>query len=227
MNWAQIVEMYNTACGKATGAAQEWEIHVNEGYRALCSRLNLQELDQEFIVETAAGVDYVGLPANVFAVISIVNLDTADKLTPEVNGMRGRMNFLDPAGTGKPIQGANPTTYAISGGRVFLRDTPNRVVTLKILARARPEPVRDSDMDGRPITGEHLDMAIVHAAARSFYSVHQDADVPSGDGGPKPSDVAAANFERMLQEPDLPKDQERHDQEGRVYLRGFFMRTWR
>lgn len=224
MNWAQIIDLYNTACGKATGAAQEWEIHVNEGYRALCARMNLQELDQEFLLETVPGLDYVPLPVNVFHVISIVNLDTADKLTPEVNGMRGRMNFLDPAGTGMPIQGRNPTTYAISGGRVYLRDTPSIAVSLKILARARPEAVRDTDMDSRPLTGEHLDMAIVHAAARSFYSVHQDADMGGDGGGPKPSDVAAANFERMLQEPDLPKDRERHDQEGRVYLRGFRMR---
>lgn len=222
MNWAQIIDMYDKACGKASGAAQEWPIHVNEGYKALCARMNLEELDKRIGLETISGVDYVPMPADIFHVISVANITTGDKLDPEINGMRGRMQFFDPAGTGLPVSGI-PTNYAISGGRLYLRDTPNAIYQLELLGRARPDVVRDTDLDQRPVTPEHLDMAIVFAAARSFFSVHADSDVAAADGT-RPSAKADANFNRAIQEPDLPKDRERFDQVGRVYLKGFVMR---
>lgn len=218
MNWAGIRRLFLASVGSTTGAVEEWADHVTQGYRDVCSRISLQELEDGTTVPTVIGQDYVTLPAGVFHVITIHDDTTGVRLNAEASGMRGRSRYLAPA-TGKPPAG-KPRYYAVSDGLVWLRPTPDAIVSLMLRYKIQPAAITDADLGSFPLTSAHLDNAIVFKAAENYHLMHPDTNVPP-EGGMAPSDRMAASFQAAMAEPQLPKDRERFDHTGRMYIRGF------
>ena len=218
MNWAQIRKLYLRSVGETTAAAEEWSLHVSEGYRRACSRLNVRELETAIDLTTLDGQDYLLLPANVYHVIECVNLTSGWPLAPEENGVRSRSRYFD-ADEEKPAEG-EPTNYVLTGDKMFLRPTPDGAYELRLRYRIKPPTIGEADMGSEPVIPAQYHMAIVHGATVSYLRTHIEADqVPPG--AQSPSLRAENSFQSALMEPDLPKDRERFDQRGRMYLKSF------
>lgn len=218
MNWAEIRKLFLRSVGETTGAAEEWSIHVTEGYRRTCSRLNVRELETTVDKDTSDGIDYILLPTDVYHVIEVVNLTSGWPLVPEEAGVRSRSRYFE-ADESKPAEG-EPTNYVLTGEKMFLRPTPDDTYTLRLRYRIQVPQVGMADMASEPIIPEQYHMAIVHASALSYLRTHLDADQVD-PGAQSPSMRAEQAFQAALVEPDLPKDRERFDQRGRMYLKGF------
>lgn len=218
MNWANIRKLFLRSVGETTGAVEEWAIHVTEGYRRVCARLNVRELEETVVMQTAPGVDYLLVPTNVYHVLDCVNLTSGWPVVPEESGARSRGRYMDP-GEGQPSAGP-PTRYVLTGEKMFLRPTPDGEYDLQLRYRLQPPAVEDSDLGSDPLIPPQYHMAIVHGATVSYLRTHIEADqvLP---GAQSPSIRAEQSFQAALQEPDLPKDRERFDQRGRMYLKSF------
>lgn len=225
-NWAEIRNLYLSATGQINSAAEESFTHLTEGYRILCGRLNVQDLDVRELVVTVAGQDWVSLPTDVFHIITVWDRTNAQKLTAEAEGMRGRSRYITPVSSTSPAGGppsGKPLYYVPSAGRLYLRNTPDAAYELEILSRQRPPAITESDLSDRPLTPEQYDMGIVWAATINCLSVHPDSNT-AADGQPLPSAMLTQSLEGLFQTLDLPKDRERFDQAGRVYPAGIIMR---
>lgn len=220
MNWAQIRQMYLSACGgNAEAAGVEWEIHLNEGHRRVCSRVDMRELETtDTSVTTEDGLDYVPLPSDVFSVIQVDNITSGFALQIEPAGMRGRSQYLD-ASSGKPAEAA-PQYWEPSAQRLYLRPTPDSVYRLRIRYKVAPQPIGQAQLDESPTLPEHLHMAIAWASAVSFYSSHADLNTERTSGLTRAVEYQQL-FDKALQDPYVPKDRERMDLRGRAVIPGF------
>lgn len=220
MNWAQIRQLYLSSCGpNAEVAGVEWDLHLNEGYRRVCSRVDMRELETtDTSVTTEDGLDYVPLPSDVFSVIQVDNVTSGFALQIEPAGMRGRSQYLD-ANSGKPPE-ALPQYWETSAQRLYLRPTPDDVYRLRIRYKVAPATVSQSTLDESPVLPEHLHMAVAWAAAVSFYSSHPDLNTERTSGLTRAVEYQQL-FDKALQDPYVPKDRERMDLRGRAAIPGF------
>lgn len=227
MNWSQIRNQFIATSQDAAGATAEWDIHVNEGYRQVCARMDVRELETtDETVWTTDGQDWVLLPSNVFSVIQVDDITNALRIQPEPDGMRGRSQYLDSNSPGKPAEGP-PNYYDVTGQRLYLRPTPDGDYQLRIRYKMQPPIVDDTMYDECPLLPEHLHMAIVYAAAVSYFNTHPDANKPLAEVGATYGMLAQAALDKKIQEAMLPKQRERFDQSGRAYMPGFSRwRTW-
>lgn len=220
MNWAHIRQLYLSACGPAEAGGVEWEIHLNEGYRRLCARVDQRELETtDETVRTTDGQDWVILPSNVFSVIQVDNVSTGFALQIEPAGMRGRSQYLD-ANSGKPPE-APPQYWEPSARRLYLRPTPDDEYMLRIRYKIAPETISQTNLDESPQLPEHLHATIAYAAAVSFYSAHPELNTERQASGMTRALEFQQLFDKMIQDPYVPKERERMDLRGRAVIPGF------
>lgn len=225
--WATLRDLYAKTIGQTQASMNEALVHLTEGYREVAARCEVRELENTGTnVSTVAGTDYVSLPTSpaVFVLLQVDDTTSGTRLWPEPSGMRGRSQYLE-ATTGVPAQG-KPMYYEMTGTRLYLRPTPDAVYVLRLRYKIQPADLVAGDMTGRPATPDHLDMAIVFAAAISYLLTHPDANQPD-DQGRKRSDQLIEAFNRKMQEPAIPKDRERFDQGARMAAKGFYGMWWR
>ena len=219
MKWAQIRQLYLGATGQAEAASAEWEIHLNEGYRRVCARVDVRQLETTDESVTALdGQDYSALPEDVFSVIQVDNITSGNRLEPEPSGMRGRSRYLD-SDSGKPAE-AEPQFYDVTADRIYWRPTPDSSYQMRIRYKRNPPAVDIALMDEYPLLPEHLHSAVALAAATSFYSAHAELNEERSSGLTRLVEYQSA-LDKALQEPLEPKQQERFDQSGRMYMPGF------
>ncbi len=214
---SDLLKLYMSACGEAPAAFSERYLHVNDAYRKACARLDLDQLEDNVSpLTTTAGVDYVTLPTDVFHLLSVHNQTRGIPIQPEPSGMRGRERYLE-AGTGMPASG-EVVFYAMAGTRLYLRGTPDAVITINTRYKLQPPLLSDSDLASSLLTPSEWDLAIVAGAAASFLRLHADADQAYGDGQMPRSQVLKGVAEETLAEVPLPKERERFDQRGRLFM---------
>lgn len=227
MNWAEIGQAFINATKQAEEAAANKFLYLNEGYRNVCSRVDVRELEStDETISTTSGQDYTVLPANVFSIIQVDNTSTGRRIEPEPSGIRGRSQFLN-ADSGAPPSGA-PQYYVPSGSRLFLRPTPDAVYTLRIRYKKHPEKIDETMEDQYPELPEHLHIAIAYAAAVSFMNLNPSLNEELQAVGATYSMLLQKALDGRLTEPMLPKDRERYDQSGRQVIPGFsrFRSLW-
>ena len=220
MTWAQIRDLYQKAVGNTASAANEWNLHLTEGYRRIAAKVDARELEKtDPGIATVASTDTITLPSDLFSVYQVDDVTSGVRLSPEPSGMRGRSQYLVST-TGMPATG-RPIYWEVLGTKMFLRPTPDGVYTIRIRYKFQPPDLTVADLGSRPVTGEHYDMAIVWAAAASYLSVHPDANQPDPQGR-TPLGAMQAQIDKKLQEQAVPRDLERMDQTGRMLVRGFY-----
>ena len=219
MNWAQIRQLYLSACGQAQTAANEANMHLSEGQRTVSARMPLQETESiQDEQATVASQDWVPLPETLFHVLHVYEKVNGNEILPEEGGMRGRARFLAPT-TGKPAEGGPPTNYAISNGKMYLRPTPESTsYTIVIRGKEALGEITDANMGDSPTLPEHYHMAIGLAAAQNYLAFHPESLKEMAEG-------TLVNLERQLTDrlkaQELPKERERFDKRGRIRLPGF------
>lgn len=219
MNWAQIRQLYVGATGPAEAGTAEWEIHLNEGYRRVCARVDVRQLETtDESVTTVNGTDFSVLPSDVFAVIQVDNTTSGNRLNPEPSGMRGRSRYLD-SDAGKPAAG-DPQFYDVTADRIYWRPTPDSAYQMRIRYKRNPPAVSIDKLDESPLLPEHLHSAVALAAAVSFYGSHAELNEERTSGLTRLVEYQGA-LDKALQDPMEPKQQERFDQSGRSYMPGF------
>lgn len=220
MNYAEIGNLFINSVKNPSGAASERFIHLTEGLRQVCARVDVRELETtDETIMTTDGQDYVVLPSNVFSVIQVDDITHGLRIQPEPSGMRGRSQYLD-ADSGKPSDG-NPQWYDVTGQRMYLRPTPNGSYQLRIRYKMDPGAVDDTMLDQSPPLPEHLHMAVVYAASISFLNVHPDANEEKEALGATLSMLMQQTLDKKINDAQSPKQNERFDQSGRLYMPGF------
>lgn len=172
--WSDIFDLYMSGCGNTDAAVSERFVHITEGYRGVWG--NVDDLPEKYITEatedTIASQDYIEMDPDVYSMHTVVNEDTGYKLQPEPGGFRGRSRYIE-AGTGMPPESDNPNYYVRKGNKLYLRDTPNQIVTLAMSFKAHAPAITSStDITEHPITPNQYDMAIVRWAMGNYYLVH-------------------------------------------------------
>jgi hypothetical protein len=208
--WSDIFDLYMSGTGNAPAAAKERFVHVTEGYRGVCGQLEVPELYIPGAEEdTVASQDYIEMDPDVYSMHTVVNKDTGYKLEPEPAGYRGRSRYIE-ASTGMPPEADNPNYYVRKGNRLWLRDTPNQVVTLLMSFKLHPPAITSStDITEHPITPPQYDMAIVRWAMGNYFLVHppitdQGLDVNHGQN-------LIASAQQLLVNPKSPMADEGMD----------------
>lgn len=223
--WATLRDLYTKTIGQTQASVNEALIHLTEGYREVAARCEVRELENTGTnVSTVAATDYVTLPTDCFVLIQVDDTTNGTRLWPEPSGMRGRSQYLE-ASTGTPAQG-KPLYYEMSGTRLYLRPTPDAIYVLRMRYKIQPPDVTTAMLGQRPLTPDHMDMAIVFASAISYLLTHPDAN-QADDQGRRRSDGLIEAFNRKMQEPQTPKERERFDQGTRMVARGFYGMWWR
>jgi hypothetical protein len=173
LTWAEIIDLYHNGCGNAQFAFKERFTHVTEAYRGASSLLELPELYMpNATIATVANQDWVEVDPDVYSLVSASLKDTGLKLTPEPGGFRGRQRYYESDQVRPPVSGS-VSFYVRKGNRVYLRDTPDAIMTLIFAFRMHPPPVTSStDLTEHPITPQQYDMALVRWAMGSYYSIH-------------------------------------------------------
>lgn len=128
-------------------------------------------------VTVPSGQDYIfsaTLGSDMFAILDVINTTDNYKALPEPQGMIGR-SMLCTVG-GKPASG--PVTHYIrDGNKVWVRNTPTTDTTLQFrIMRVMPD-LSDTDINDTPIVPSTYHMAIVYAAAESYYMFHPSTDM--------------------------------------------------
>lgn len=219
MNWAEIRRLFISTCGQAPAATAEAYRHLTEGLSTISARLDLEEAESiDYGVATVASTDYVNLPSDLYHIIHVFELSSGQELEPEPGGIRGRANYLAQT-TGMPSEGP-PRWYARSGQKLYLRPTPDAATyTIKVRGKAQMTELTEADLGSDPVLPQQYHMAIMWAAAISFLQTHPK--ILKELGGTE----FVASLERQLNDrlanQELPKDRERFDKRGRMYLRGF------
>ena len=220
--WAQLRDYTLGVCGRTTEAVGEVYDHLTAGYRRLAALVDVEELYQpDARVTVIDGLDFLELDAEVFAIYTIVNLSTGQKLLPEEGGMRGRARFLE-EGTGQPPRGSI-THYARAGGRLYLRDTAGGDQVLKLQYKVNPQDVTPAQLALHPLTPPHLDWALVWFAAANYFSAHPEQEkYPGEQGGPTVSaEALETKAMALLAEPKAAKSLENADRKEWVRQRGY------
>jgi hypothetical protein len=223
MIWSEILKLYLNAVGDAPAAYTERWLHLNTSYRKVASNLDVDQLEEDVsVLTTTAGVDYVTLPTDVFHVLSCHNTTNGYPVQPEPSGMRGRERYYA-ALTGMPDSG-QPLFYATTNGKLYLRNTPDAVYSLNLRYKIQPPSVSDTDLASSPLTPSEWDFSVIAGAAANFMLIHPDADQSYGDGQAPRSILLKQAADSGMAEIPLPKDKERADQRGRMYIPIFMRR---
>jgi hypothetical protein len=179
LTWFQVRDMYERACDSSELAIHETWLHINYAYRRVCAVLELPELHvPDATVDTVANQDYINMDSDVYSIDWIQDQETARKLDPEPNGMRGRVRFFE-SGEARPALGV-PQFYVRKGNKIYLRDTPDAIRTLNIGFRFHPAEVDSSDETKHPITPPQYDMAMVKIAAGNYFELHPPTNALDG-----------------------------------------------
>lgn len=218
MKWAQIRDLYLGTVGSSPAGGSEAFLHLSEAKRQVYARLEVQEIEETDIETlTVAGQDYVEKPSDLEWILTLVNVQTGEKLQAEPTGMRGRMLYCEP-GTGKPAE-ALPQWWVVSNNRIWLRPTPDEAYPIKILGKRHAVEVTRDDLNNEPEIPADYHMALVFAAAASFLRLHPDVSKALSDGYVK-TDLET-QLENILTNKKLPKEEEAHDKRDRFFLRNF------
>lgn len=219
MKWSEAASHYLEGCGNSPAAASEKFLHLKQGIQYVTSRVELQELDNPDTEKfTVPGQDYVDLPPDFVNLITVVNVTTGYKLRGEPNGFRGRMSFVEPE-TGMPPEG-EPTHWVTANNRLYLRDTPDEIYTLKIVAKSVDHfPTQETYNVEIPIDPQ-FHLAVVYAAIVSFLTIHPKVVSELAQDGGDPLGSARAARDEALSTPQ-PKRAEKADREDRFYLRSY------
>jgi hypothetical protein len=219
MNWAEVRKLYLSSVGSSQAAGNEALLHLSEGQRTVSARLPLQETESEPVeIATTESQDYVDLPSDLYHVFNVYEKESGNPIIPEEGGMRGRDQYLE-AGTGMPAEGGPPNYYSISGGRLYLRPTPESDdFTIVVRGKTALSDISESEYGDSPTLPEQYHTAIALAAALSFLTTHPDA---VKEVGQESIQYIRMQLEDRLKLQDLPKDRERFDNRARIRLRGF------
>jgi hypothetical protein len=223
MTWNEIRKLYLSTTGNSPGAVEEAWVHLTNAYRKVACEHALQALEvANDTIPTVSGVDTIALPANMFHILHVENQTDGFAMWPEESGMRGRARFLA-AGTGMPPL-ASPTHYTISDGLMYLRGTPDDVYTIARSYKIMPAALTEADGALNPLTQEQFDYPIAIHAAVLYFGIHPEANRMGGDGAPLMSDALSQTAAMYGSGIPLPKDRERFDQRGRMWLAGYNFR---
>lgn len=187
LQWGDILDLYTNGCLDMGASPElvnkEKYTHATESIRRICAILELPELympDATF--DTVANQDWVLIDPDVYSIHSIQQQSTGLKLRPEPGGFRGRMRYYE-AGQQRPPLSNACAFYVRKGTKLYLRDTPNAILTFSASFRFHPPPVTSADLAEHPVTPQQYDMAIVKGAMGSYFDLHP----PKFDGNPDPS----------------------------------------
>jgi hypothetical protein len=190
MTWAQIRMAFLQAAGDSEQAREEAALHVSEGYREIAAGSDVPELAAiDSLVPVPAGVDYTDVAAvdfSVYALLDAYNVTGGYPLYPEPGGMTGRNRFMGT--TGIPPLGTI-TNYQRDGGRIYWRNTPASDAQIRLRVRLQTPTITlaADTLNESPITPAQYDMAIVWAAAESYYTLHPKNEV---DGAQAPTPLS-------------------------------------
>ena len=209
-----IRQLYMSACGQANSAGAEALVHLTEGIRQVTAKLDVQETEETDVqVPIQLDEDFVEMPPELESITTITNVNTGEKLTAEPQGMRGRSAFMEPD-TGKPARG-EPQFWVVSNRRIYFRGRADDNYILQVLGRRKGVALTNDLMDTEPILPEQYHMAIVHAAAISFLTLHPDvASAIGSDVLPK----LQQGLDIVLSDKPTPKERESNDRRDRFYI---------
>lgn len=186
LSFTDIRRFFLAATGDEDIARAEWPAHVSEGYRQVCARIEVPELQKVEAATVLANTDNVSIPtfdASAYAILNIFNATEGFPLRPEPEGMLGRDRFLV-KGTfpAKPPSGS-VTNYIHDGTTLYVRYTPAADTVLQIRVRQQPPNVGETEASAgtMPLTPDQYDWAIVHLAAANFFLVHPAKDAGQGE----------------------------------------------
>lgn len=198
MTWGRLRKYVVDACGESTAIINEVYDHLTEGYRRVCSLVDVPELVITTTTVIPIDQDYFEKAATAYHILSIINLTDSYELHPEPSGMLGRGRYIQ--STGKPPAGSI-THFFPDGSRVYLRDTPSVETSLQVRYRTEPAAITEADLDSSPITPERYDWAIIQAATRNYYQVHPDLNVAPEGTHQTLADKAERALQAVLAEP--------------------------
>jgi hypothetical protein len=186
LSFTDIKRYFLSSCGDEAVARAEWTAHVSEGYRRVCAKLDLPELQKVETVTVLAGTDKVSIPgfdANVYAILNVFDVTDGYPLRPEPDGMVGRDRYLVKGTTSAIPPAGAITNYIHDGTSLYVRYTPTYDTVLQVRVRQQPPNVTEADATNgtMPLTPDQYDWAIVHYAVANFYMVHPDRDAAQGE----------------------------------------------
>lgn len=220
LTWADAIDLYHNGCGHTDYSWKERFTHITEAYRGLCSVLEVPELYITGATQaTVADQDYVDMDPDVYNVHNVILKETALKLIPEPGGMRGRARYFETDQVRPPTSGS-VSFYVRKGNKLFLRDTPNAIMTLIIDFRLHPPAITSlTTLTEHPITPPQYDMALVRWAMGSYFSIHPPISDRGLDLNHGPAIIEAAKG--MLAEKRSPVAEENRDQQHYMTQRGY------
>ena len=183
LTWGQIRKYYLSGCGETPAAVNEAFDHLTEGLRRVCSSVEIPQIYATKDYSVASGADSVTLDSDCHHVSTVFNKTKGIPCHEEPDGMGGR-NRLLAATTGKPYAG-DVTHWWRDGAKLLVRGTAPETTILTVRYMLQVPQVTEADINGRPITPEHYDFAIVHGAVTSYLAVH-------------PADIVMVDQERHL-----------------------------
>lgn len=176
--WASLHKLFLQTVGDSQAARDEAWTHLSEGYREVATRVDPPELAAiDESVALTIDQDYVNVSSvdlSVYAILDGFNVTDGCQIYPEPGGMTGRNRYL--TDTGKPSAG-NVTHYMRDGSRIYLRGTPDKATTLRFRVKQQTPTLTLANANDSPLTPPQHDMAIVFAAAESFYMVHPKTEM--------------------------------------------------
>lgn len=207
MTWAQLREAFLKIAGDSSGAKNECYAHLTAGYRELVRRIDLPETFKESAdITVAANTDFFVVLTELtdryelHAIDSVYNVTDGRPIEPEPSGYAGRDRFLLES-TNKPPTG-QVRFYVRYGPNVYLRDTPNASTKIRVRYHMHAPTISGADLNNNPETPPHLDWAIVHLAAMSYFEGNPEQDRPVGENQPPPSQKHLASAQRIISPPD-------------------------
>lgn len=202
LSFTQIRQYFLASAGDEAIARKEWPDHVSEGYRQVCARVDVPELQKVETATVLSGTDNVSIPSfdsQVYAILGVFNVTEGFPMRPEPDGMLGRDRFLV-AGVSTAIPPTGSVTnYIHDGTTLYVRYTPIQNTVLQIRVRMQPPNVGETEATAgaMPLTPDQYDWAIVHLAVANFFLVHPAKDVQPGE------DDGTSLSQRHLQAADL------------------------
>lgn len=168
--WGELRTLFLSAAGDAAQATSEVLDHFTFALRDLCAKVDVPELFQpDARQDTIANQDYLDIDVDVYYIQSIVDLSTGHRLDEEPEANMGRSKFLDT--NGKPPVG-EPQFWMRQGKRIYLRDTPAGVRTLRLQYKFHPAEVTEADLILYPVTPNQYDEPLLWLALAKYYALH-------------------------------------------------------
>lgn len=220
--WGQLRQKYLSAVGKRDAAEQEAWDHLSEGYRRVASRLDLPELRVPDAIVTVAEDDYYfEHDCDAYAIRSLFNATDGTPMHEESGNMSGYNRFLEPSATGTPMPPRGvPTRYFRAGNKVYFRDRANEEKKIVVQFDLQVPDVTVADINNHPATPAQYDLAIVYAAARSYFLVHPEQNV-APDGQQKPSESLTAAIDEVLTRSKDPVEIESKNERLTIRVAGY------